>query len=79
MPDIARRHEMSIALTRNAESQHCTKYINVQHHYIRELVNEGELTIKWIRGSEMLADGMTKALPTEVFRKHRAMLGMSVK
>ena len=53
-------NEMSIALTKNAESQHRTKHINVQHHYIRELINEGELTIKWIPGSEMLADGMTK-------------------
>ena len=71
-------NEMSIALTKNVESQHCTKHINVQYHYIRELVNEGELTVKWIPGSEMLADGMTKALPTETFRKHRALLGMTV-
>ena len=39
-------NEMSIALTKNAESQYQTKHINVQHHYIRELVNEEELTIK---------------------------------
>lgn len=71
-------NEISIALTKNAESQHRTKHIDVQHHYIRELVNEGELTIKWVPSAEMLADGMTKALPTETFRKHRAMLGMSV-
>lgn len=63
-------NEMSIALNKNAESQHCTKYINVQHYYIRELISEGELTVKWIPGSEMLADRMTKRLPTETFRKH---------
>ncbi len=71
-------NEMSIALTKNAESQHWTKHIDVQHHYIQEFVNEGELTIKWIPGSDMLADDMTKALPTETFRRHRAMLGMSI-
>lgn len=71
-------NEMSIALTKNAESQHRTKHIDVQHHYIRELVNEGELTVKWIPSSEMLANGMTKALPTETFRKHRALLGMAI-
>ena len=49
-------NEMSIALTKNAESQHRTKHIDVQHHYIRELVNERELTIEWIPGSKMLAD-----------------------
>lgn len=25
---------ISIALTKNAKSQHCTKYINAQHYYI---------------------------------------------
>lgn len=39
-------NEMSIALMKNAESQHWTKYIDVQHHYIRELVNKRELTIE---------------------------------
>lgn len=71
-------NKMSINLTKNAESQHHTKHIDVQQHYVRELVNEGELTVKWIPSSEMLADGMTKALPTGAFRKHRALLGMTV-
>lgn len=71
-------NEMSITLTKNAESQHCTKHIDVQHHYVREMVSEGELTIKWAPSAEMLADGFTKALPTETFRKHRALLSTSM-
>ena len=71
-------NKMSIALTKNAESQHWTKHINVQHHYIRELVNERELTIEWISGLEMLVDSMIKSLPTKTFRKHRALLGMAI-
>ncbi len=39
-------NEISIALTKNAESQHRTKHIDVQYHYIKELVNKGELTVK---------------------------------
>lgn len=38
--------EMSITLTKNAKSQYRTKYINVQHHYIWELINEKEIIIK---------------------------------
>lgn len=38
-------NKISIALTQNIESQYYTKYINVQYHYIRELVNKRELTI----------------------------------
>ena len=71
-------NEMSIVLTKNTESQHRTKHIDVQHHYIRELVNEREFTIEWIPGSKMLADEMIKALPTETFRKHQVLLGMAV-
>lgn len=35
-----------------------------------EMIDEKELTVAWISSSEMLADGVTKALPTETFRKH---------
>lgn len=38
-------NKMSIILTKIAKSQHQAKQIDIQHHYIRELVNEGELTI----------------------------------
>lgn len=58
---------MSIALTRNTESQHRTKQIDVQHYYVRKLVNKREFTVKWLPKSEMLADSMTKALPIETF------------
>lgn len=27
-------NKMSINLTKNAESQHCIKHINIQHYYI---------------------------------------------
>ena len=39
-------NEISINLTRNVESQYRTKHIDVQHHYIRELVNKEEFTVK---------------------------------
>lgn len=61
---------MRIALTKNIESQYHTKYINIQYHNIRKLVNEEELTVKWILGSDMLTDSMTKRLPTKIFQKY---------
>lgn len=71
-------NKMSIALTMNAKSQRRTKHIDVQYHYIHKLVDKGEFTIKWIPGSEMLVDGMTKALPTKTFKRHRALLKMAI-
>ena len=37
--------ESSLSLTKNPEGQSRTKHIDVQHHYIRELINEGELIV----------------------------------
>lgn len=61
-------NKMSIVLTNNAESQYYTKHINVKHHYIGELVNKKELTIKWISRTKILANRMTKALPTKILK-----------
>lgn len=69
-------NETSITLTKNAESQNRTKHIDVQHLYIRELVEEGGLEVKWICSASMLADGFTKALSTDTFRRHRSVIGM---
>lgn len=71
-------NEMSIVLKKKAKSQHLIKLIHVHHHYIRKLISNGELTIDCVLSFEMLANGMMKALPTEMFRKHGALLGMSV-
>lgn len=44
--ELYRDNEMNIALIKNIESQHQTKHIEVQYHYIREWVNKKKLIIK---------------------------------
>lgn len=70
-------NETSIILTKNTESQARTKHIDVQHHYIRELVADKEVTIEWICSASMLADSFTKSLNIDTFRCHRNLLGLS--
>ena len=69
-------NETSISLTKDVESQVRTKHIDVIHHHIRGLVEEEEICIKWIPGSSMLADGLTKALPIAGLRRHRELWGL---
>ena len=69
-------NKASLNLTKNPESQHRTKHLNVQHHYVREVVNDKELEIEWVPSTMMLADRMTKALTVDLFKKHRALLGL---
>ena len=65
-----------VTLTKNPGSQNRTKHIDVQHHFVRELVEEGELSIDWIPTRDMLADALTKALPGPRFRELRERMGM---
>ena len=39
-------NKTSITLTKNPESQNCTKHIEVIHHHVRRLVEGGELGIE---------------------------------
>ena len=41
-------NETSLTLPKDLKSQNGIKYINVIHHHIRELVDDGELEIEWI-------------------------------
>lgn len=64
-------NETSLTLTKDPESQNRTKHIDLMHHHVRGLVEDGELGIEWIPSTSMLADGLTKALPASTFKNHR--------
>lgn len=64
-------NKTSLTLTKDPESQNRTKQIDFMHHHIRGLVEEGELAMNWIPSAMMLADSLTKALPTGPFKKYR--------
>ena len=52
----------SIALAHNHVYHARTKHIDIQHHYIRDEVAAGRINLQYIPTSEMIADGLTKAL-----------------
>ena len=58
----------SIALAKNAKHSERTRHIDVKYHFIREAVSDNIVDIKYISTENMIADAMTKALPTP---KHR--------
>lgn len=70
-------NETSLTLTKDPESQNRSKHIDVMHHHVRGLVEEGELSVEWVPSSMMLADGLTKALPAGSFKKHREEWGLA--
>lgn len=69
-------NESSLSLTKTPEAQNRTKHIDVQYHYTRDLINEKELTVARVPSARILADGFTKALTIDVFKRRRFLLGL---
>ena len=53
----------AIALTKNTKDHRKIKHINIQHHYIWELLHSGIITFEQVSSSNNLADLFTKSLP----------------
>ena len=66
----------SIALAENPEFHRRTKHIEIKWHWIREVVELGRVSIKFIPTTEMVADGLTKPLAAKPFEDFKSMLGM---
>lgn len=52
-----------------------TKHLEVNHHFIREIVDVGEITTKYVPSKEQLPNIFTKPLTKEDFCKLRYRLG----
>ncbi len=65
------------ALVKNPEFHSKTKHINIKYHHIRELVEDGEIRIEWIKGVDNLPDMLTKPLEKVLFYRalERARIG----
>ena len=43
------------------------RHVDIHRHWLRQEVQQGRIQIEWLPTSEMLADGLTKALPRQRF------------
>jgi hypothetical protein len=69
-------NDSTIKLAHNPEFHQRSKHIDIRHHYIRDCIESGDVTIKWIPGTENPADMFTKALSPQLFNICRDRLKM---
>jgi hypothetical protein len=72
-------NKSTIALSKNHVFHKRTNHIDTRYHFIRELVNNGELILQHCRSKEELADIFTiftKALPQDRFEYLREAMGI---
>jgi hypothetical protein len=66
----------AVDLTKTTKSHSKVKHIDIRHHYIRELVQTGELKVDFIRGTENPADIFTKPLPRLAHERYLSELNI---
>lgn len=64
------------ALAKNPIVSDRSKHFDVQFHFIREKVEEGELLVEHIPTDKQAADGLTKPLDRIAFERCRGFIGM---
>jgi hypothetical protein len=66
----------AINISKNPIQHSRTKYIDIRHHFIRDLVEENVVTLEHVATDEQLADIFTKALDANKFEMLRGKLGI---
>jgi hypothetical protein len=64
------------AVTKNEAFQTRLRHVDIHNHWLREKVLNREIDIEWIPTNNMVADGLTKALPTEKHKEFMKQLNL---
>lgn len=69
-------NQSAINLSKNPVMHGRSKHIEIKHHYIRNMVDEQEISMEYCGTNMQVADVLTKALVYEKFVKFRHLLGV---
>ena len=71
-------NQSAIQIAKNPQFQGRTKHIEIKYHFIRELVGNGVVQLKYCPTEEMIAYMLTKGLPQDQLDKLRRLAGIKV-
>ncbi|CAJ2661747.1 unnamed protein product [Trifolium pratense] len=69
-------NKSAIAMAKNLVFHSRTRHINIKHHFIRSVIEEGDVQLIFCSSQEQLADIFTKALPRGRFQQLREAMGV---
>jgi hypothetical protein len=72
-------NQAAIALTRDHQYHSCTKHINVRYHFIHWVIEQGSLHLIYCPTDDMVADTLTKALPSAKVKHFATGLSLHTK
>lgn len=73
-PTLLCDNKSALFLTQNPVSHKRAKHIELDYHFIRELVSSGKLHTKFVSSKLQVADIFTKSLPRHQFEFFRDLL-----
>lgn len=66
----------TMALAKDHQYHAHTKHVDIQFHFIHWIVKEGKISLIYCPTDEMVADAMTKALPSAKVKHFGASFGL---
>ena len=67
-------NEGALQLSKNPVSNSNSKHVDVRHHFWRELVRQGDISVNHVRSEYQHAAILTKVLAFDLFAIHRRFL-----
>jgi hypothetical protein len=52
------------------------RHVDVHNHWLRQEVSRGRINVTYTKSQDMIADGLTKVLPTETFLSFQQQMGL---
>ena len=67
--------QSSMAYTKDPKFHSKTKHIDIKYHYVKDIVAQGEVNLKYIFTYDMIADPLIKTVTRDIFERHIKCFG----
>ena len=69
-------NQVAISIAKNPVHHDMTKHVEIDHHFTKEKIDEGIITLGYMPTALQTADILTKAFPRVNFEEIKSQLGM---